>query len=190
MATRTTELLQRLGRNDPTVAQELYKHIEARLKAKTAQRVCRSLPLAGRVAPSDVLQSVFIRLLEMKLPPDLRSGTGFLLAIVRDRVAHRARAFVGPTRDRGKEDGSAATRAGLAAKGPSASKIACDAEEAELAQRVIQEMSAADRTVVTLHLEGKSWKEIGSQLGTKADAARKRYCAAMCRLRAKLGVEI
>jgi RNA polymerase sigma factor (sigma-70 family) len=187
--TTTTELLQRL-QNDPNVAQELYKCIEGRLKAKTAQLIRHNPRLTGKVSPSDILQSVFIQLLETGVPSDLRTGTGFLAARVEQRVLHYARKFGRQKRDSRKEDRSDEARAGLMAQGFSASKIASDAEEAEMARAAIQEMSEVDRTIITLRLSGRPWTKIGPQLGMEPDTARKRFEAAMRRLRARLGVGI
>jgi RNA polymerase sigma factor (sigma-70 family) len=184
----TADLLKRLDRGDPVPARELYECIEKRLKAKVVRLIDRNPRLAGRVSPSDILQSVFVQLLRAGVPTDLRTGTGLVMATAQMRAAHHARAHGRKKRDRQKEDRSEEARGRFTAKGPSASKIACDAEEVGMAHAAIQEMSEADRTIITLHLDGKPWSEIGAQLGTKPDTARKRYNAALHRLRARLGV--
>lgn len=188
------ELLQRLRGGDQAALAALYDANRDKLRRMVQVRL--DPRLAGRVAPSDVLQDAYIDALK-RYPhyfdkPDL-PFFGWLRLVVGQRLAdvHREH-LAAKKRDVRQEQhlggsprGSAACLAScVAASLTSPSGAAARNEDLAMLEQALGELDDIDREILLLrHFEELSNAETAAVLGLQAPAASKRYVRALARLK-------
>jgi RNA polymerase sigma-70 factor, ECF subfamily len=193
-------LMTRLQSGDQTALADLYAGYRERLRRMVQVRM--DPRLAGRVAPSDVLQEAYIDALK-RIPhyfekPD-QSFFGWLRLVVGQRLADVHREHLGAKKRDVRHEVSLAKpspvpaasslclAAQLVAGGASPSKDALKNEAAKQVAKALDELDPLDREVLTLrHFEEFSNTETAEALGIQPAAASKRYVRALARLRPAL----
>ena len=138
-----------------------------------------SVSLLGDLAGAeDVLQSVFTRLLEKGVPPELDSEKAYLSQVVRNEALNALRSR--RRRDQGRD-----SYLGLPANDPGRL-----AELTELRGRIeaaLRDLDGGQREAVILKIWGNlSFPEMASVLGVSEDAAEHRYYRGLESLEKKL----
>lgn len=191
-----TELLERLRQGDQPALAVLYDRHRAKLRRMVAIRL--DPRLAGRVAPSDVLQEAYIDALK-RVPHYFQKADqpffGWLRLVVSQRLAdvHREH-FGAKKRDARQEQpiGAAAEARGSAAclascvAGALTSPSGAAARNEDIArlEAALDSLEEVDREILLLrHFEELSNSETAAVLGLLPPAASKRYVRALARLK-------
>jgi RNA polymerase sigma-70 factor (ECF subfamily) len=172
-------LMARLRSGEDAAAREVFERFAGRLLALTRSRLNRLL--ARKVDPEDVVQSAFksffVRHRAGKLDVADRDGLWNLLTLITLRkCADRAEYFLAERRDAAREaTGSAG------GDGPGAWLVALDREPrpeeavilAETVERLFQDVSAHERPILELSLQGYTAPEISTRLGRAERSVRR-----------------
>jgi RNA polymerase sigma-70 factor (subfamily 1) len=150
--------------------------------------------LRAKAGPSDLVQSAFV-----KARRDFHQfrGTseaefrGWLTQILDHTVSNFKRDFDALKRDLARECPPTSSPHGatgqLVSDGPSPSGLVSQQEEAALVRSAVRQLSPEDQRVITFrHFAGASWDEVAAELGTSAEAARKRFARAVEKLQVLL----
>ena len=172
-------LMDRLRSGEDAAAREVFERFAGRLVALTRRRFNRLL--ARKVDPEDVVQSAFksffVRHRAGKLDVGDCDGLWNLLALITLRkCADRAEYFLADRRDAAREatgpDGG---------DGPDAWLLALDREPqpeeavilAETVEHLLRDVSAHERPILELSLQGYSASEISVRLGRAERSVRR-----------------
>ena len=164
-------LMARLRSGEDAAAREVFERLAGRLVAQTRSRFNRLL--ARKVDPEDVVQSAFksffIRHRAGKLEVGDRGGLWNLLTLITLRkCADRADYFLAERRDAARE----ATDPGLTAldREPRPEEAVILAETVEY---LFRDVSAHERPILELSLQGYSAREISARLGRAERSVRR-----------------
>jgi RNA polymerase sigma-70 factor (ECF subfamily) len=172
-------LLARLRSGEDAAAREVFERFAGRLVALARGRFNRLL--ARKVDPEDVVQSAFksffVRHRAGKL--DARSWDGLwnlLTLITLRKCADRAEYFLAERRDAARE-----ATASAGGDGPDAWPMALDRQPlpeevailAETVEHLFRDVSAHERPILELSLQGYSAPEISDQLGRAERSVRR-----------------
>lgn len=188
------ELLERLRNGDQAALGELFDRHRDRLRRMVELRLDQRL--AGRVAPSDVLQEAYIDALKRVdhffAKPD-QSFFGWLRLVVAQRLADLHREHTAGKRNAARDvpmyhGGPGADSGCLAAcligRLASPSHAAQRDETFALLEEALAQIDPLDRDVLALrHFEELGNAETAELLGIQPAAASKRYVRALARLR-------
>ncbi len=172
-------LMAQLRSGEDTAARQVFERFSGRLVALARSRFNRLL--TRKVDPEDVVQSAFksffVRHREGKVDVGNRDGLWNLLTLITLRkCADRAEDFLAERRDAAREaTGSAG------GDGPSAWLVALDREPrpeeavilAETVEHLFQDVSAHERPILELSLQGYTASEISTRLGRAERSVRR-----------------
>ena len=188
------DLLTRVRDGDQPALADLYARHRDKLRRMVQFRLDHRL--AGRVAPSDVLQEAYIdavkRIGHYFEKPD-QSFFGWLRLVVAQRLADIHREHLAQKRDASQDvpihrgppgADSACFAACLLGSGTSPSNAAARTEAFARLEAALDQMDPLDREVLGLrHFEELSNGETATILGIQPAAASKRYVRALARLK-------
>jgi RNA polymerase sigma-70 factor (ECF subfamily) len=176
---RFSLLMVRLHSGEDAAAREVFERFAGRLVAMARGRFNRLL--ARKVDPEDVVQSAFksffVRLPAGKLAVGGWDGLWNLLALITLRkCADRAEYFLADRRDAAREATSPAGR-----EGPDAWLVALDRQPrpeeaailAETVEHLFRDVSAHERPILELSLQGYTAPEISVRLGRAERSVRR-----------------
>lgn len=191
-----TELLERLRQGDQPALAVLYDRHRAKLRRMVAIRL--DPRLAGRVAPSDVLQEAYIDALK-RVPHYFEKADqpffGWLRLVVSQRLADVHREHLGAKKRDARQEQPIGAPAG--ARGSAACLASCVAgaltspsgaavrnEDITRLEEALNSLDEVDREILLLrHFEELSNSETAAVLGLLPPAASKRYVRALARLK-------
>ena len=172
-------LMARLGSGEDAAAREVFERFGGRLVALARGRFSRLL--ARKVDPEDVVQSAFksffVRHREGKLDVGDCDGLWSLLTLITLRKrADRAEYFLADRRDAARE-----TTGPACGDGPDTWPVALDREPrpeeavilAETVELLFRDISAHERPVLELSLQGYTASEISVRLGRAERSVRR-----------------
>jgi len=190
------ELIERLRGGDQPALAALYDRHRDKLRRMVQVRL--DPRLAGRIAPSDVLQEAYIDALK-RFPHYFakaeQSFFGWLRLVVGQRLADVHREHLGVKKRDARQElpfghpqggrGSAACLASCVAGAlTSPSGAAARNEDVARLEAALNELDDVDREILLLrHFEELSNSETATVLGLQAPAASKRYVRALARLK-------
>lgn len=180
------DLMTRTRNGDEAAAMELVRLYEPEIRR--AARVRLTDPRLRRVVDSmDICQSVFGRFfrgatdgsLETQKPEQL---LGLLVTMTRNRVIDEHRRQNAQKRKL-SDEGMPLDPAEVAAdtQGPGTRAVV-----REMLQEVRSRLTSDELVVADLRVNGKSWQEIGDELGEPPEALRKRLERALARVRSEV----
>ncbi|MDZ4818210.1 MAG: sigma-70 family RNA polymerase sigma factor [Planctomycetota bacterium] len=185
------ELLLRVRRGDEQAATELVDryqpHIQRLIRVRLANPTLRR-----QVDSTDICQSVmadfFVRAavgqFELESPQQL---VGLLSTMAKNKIAKTAAKNYAARRDiRRVLDVDGDTDPNLFPSTESTPSARCSRKD--LVAAVRSRLSERDRQIAELRALGKSWMEIGIELGVSADALRIRFTRVANRIATELGV--
>jgi RNA polymerase sigma-70 factor (ECF subfamily) len=190
---QTCDLLERAGRGDRQVLEELLARYQPDLRAFVEVRLDRRL--AARIDPSDVVQEAQLEVVRRMDDFLRRRPMPFHLWVRKtayerllDLRRHHRRARRSVDREAALPDRSSLLLARpLLAGGPTPSQVLQARELAERVARAVDRLSEADREVLLMrHGEGLPFEEIACLLEVEPAAARKRFGRALIRLQQAL----
>jgi RNA polymerase sigma-70 factor (ECF subfamily) len=183
------ELVERIRNGDQQAAEELVRRYEPAIRRAVRFRLTD--PRLGTAVDSmDICQSVlasfFVRAAsgqyELNRPEDLHS---LLMAMARKKLAMQARRQRAQRRDN-RRNAVLADAADLPA---AASTPSQQVAARELLAEVHKRLSPEERQLVEWRQQGMEWTAIAAQLGTSAEAVRKRLSRALDVIAADLGID-
>lgn len=184
-------LLTLVRAGDPAAAAQLVSRYEPEIRR--AVRVRMTDPRLRRVVDSlDVCQSVlanfFVRVslgeFDLNRPEDL---VALLVAMVRNKLIDQTRRLQAHRRDQRRvQPGGDSVIDRLPTSRPSPDQIAASRE---LLEEVRRRLSADERYLAEQRALGRPWTELAAELGTQADALRKKLSRALSRVSSELGLE-
>ena len=185
------ELLRLVRAGDADAAAELVRRYEPEIRRTI--RVRLTDPRLRRTVDSmDICQSVlgnfFVRAslgeFELERPADL---IALLVAMVRNKVVDQARRTQARKRDRRRVDlagDSVLDRVADRAASPD-----CVAADRDLLAEVRRRLADDERYLAEQRAAGREWRDLADELGTAADALRKKLSRALDRVAAGLDLE-
>ena len=187
------DLVRRVRAGDEAAATELVQRYEPEIRREVRLRLRG--PMLRRVLDSmDIAQTVLRRFFlraaigdfELEHPRQL---LGLLTTMAKNEVTDWARRLRREKRDKRRErDLDALQAAGKmpAAPGPSPSAMV---SAAELLEEVRSRMSDTEGKIASLRAMGRTWEQIGAELGVGPHAVRKRLMRAWQRISNELGLD-
>lgn len=185
------QLLERVRGGDDRAAEEIVSRYQVEILREIRLRLTD--PRMRRAIDSiDICQSVFgnffarmtLGQFDLESPAQVRQ---LLVAMARNRLNDWVRRQQAQRRDQRREvallEGDAAP-AGNADGTPSQQVSA-----AELIRECRKRLTIDELQIVQQRIDGKSWGEIGQQLGLTADAARRRHARAIERVTQEMGLQ-
>ncbi len=159
---------------------EVRRFIRVRLTTPEIRRWIDSLDVSQSVL-SKFFVDVRSGAIEIRDPNQLR---GLLLTMARNKLYDHARRQKADKRDaRRLEEESKLNYVASSTQTPS-QQIA----NSEIADAILERLSAEDRYMAEQRLSGFTWQELANELGSSADALRKRLSRALDRAAGEIGV--
>lgn len=159
---------------------EVRRFIRVRLTTPEIRRWIDSLDVSQSVL-SKFFVDVRSGAIEIRDPNQLR---GLLLTMARNKLYDHARRQKADKRDaRRLEEESKLNYVASSTQTPS-QQIA----NSEIANAILERLSAEDRYMAEQRLSGFTWQELADELGSSADALRKRLSRALDRAAGEIGV--
>lgn len=178
------DLLDRARDGDQAARNELLERLQARVLATVRGRI--GTRLRSKVESQDIVQSVFLDVLEREAPPPLENEAalvGWLAKCVENKMRDLARYFGSQKRDHRREVPFPSSDADLPPR-ESTPSIRFQQGEAQVrVERAMAKLTDAERQVVRWKdYMGLTFNEIAHRLGTSREGARWAYSRAVGRL--------
>lgn len=183
-------LITRVRSSDPTAAEELHRAYGDQLQRIVRVRMT-DLQLRRQMDSMDVCQSVFadffVRMamgqFDISEPADLLK---LLATMARNRVIHHAHKQKAARRDVRRNKADAVEGLGLHGVDETPSQIVASRE---MIQEFFGRLGADERSIAEQRRAGRTWDEIGTELGKSGEAIRKQYERTLQRVSDELGLE-
>jgi RNA polymerase sigma factor (sigma-70 family) len=172
--------LETVRAQEPGAVREFLRRYEPLIR-RLLHRQLDGNPLRRTLDSSDLWQSILKDLLaglrderlQLRSEADLR---GLLVVMTRNKLVSRGR-------HEKRNAGSIPNSSKQIDKGPSPDEEAAHQDEVEVIRK---ELTGPERAAFDLRAAGRSWEEIGRELGCDADAARMRLRRGVTRVRRSL----
>lgn len=191
---------------DRQAAEHLFQALGERLRAKTKAHCFKSRRLAGRIGPTEVVQSVFRRLVTPArgAGQPIADAEGYMFRMCVNRVLEELRRIDGPAGPESSSDGCGSERreARPGERGGDAvlavsdgwptpsSEVGAREEEARLIEAV-ERLAESDQALLALRClpdtERPTWEQLAPEFGETPDVLKKRYAKLLGDLRTALG---
>jgi RNA polymerase sigma-70 factor (ECF subfamily) len=184
------DFLGRIRAGDQEAAAELVRRYEPAIRLEVRRRLHdpNLFPLFDSLdICQSVLASFFVRVAvgayDLEQPGQLLA---LLVAMARNKLTSHIRQQHRQRRDSRRRAGHAEDLLAECAGGPPPDRLVAGKE---LLARVRQELSAEERQLADLRVEGLTWPEVAAQLGGEPQARRRQLRRALDRVARQLGLE-
>jgi RNA polymerase sigma factor (sigma-70 family) len=184
------ELIRRVRAGDQDAATDLVKHYEPAIRRAVRFRLADAR-LGTLLESMDICQSVlasfFIRAAsgqyKLETPGQLLK---LLTAMARNKLTSQARKQNAQRRDSRRMSASGQNDDRFVAAGQSPSK---EFAVRDLLQEIHRRLSADERRILELRNQGSDWAAIAAELGSNAEALRRKLSRALDRVAQQLGLD-
>lgn len=185
-----SELMEGVRRGEHDAAETLIRLYEPQIRRMVRVRLT-SPAMRRQMDSMDICQSVlgdfFVRAAlgqyELETPAQL---IALLTTMARNRVVHHVRRQQAARRDVRRVAAASVDEMALAGDGETPSQIIAGRE---LVAACLERLSEEERYLADQRAEGRTWAELGEELGELPDTLRKRLERALDRVSRELGLE-